>query len=186
MSRPERGLRQMAGGEDGARELGVLASVLQPVDFHERFREQQTSPLTPIGRMVDFVVPDPPERQRLQRLVAAYLAATDAEVRRAKREEMEVTFRSWVGTVPALDELASRQPLVAEMAVRREELPRLGLLGLEAMGLIEAGRKAGPEWVVGQRALLARAGEHVELVDFVVLDSLKELVDAAELEPVSR
>jgi hexosaminidase len=74
---PERGLRQLAGGENEARALQVLASVLQPVDFHVRSVEQHTSPLTPLDRLIDFTRPDPPAKHNFQMLVNNYLHDRD-------------------------------------------------------------------------------------------------------------
>jgi hypothetical protein len=53
------------------------------------------------------------------------------------------------------------------------------MLGIEAIGMIEAHRAASPEWSTAQTALLTEAAEHVALTDFVVLGPLKDLVAAA-------
>lgn len=179
ISTPQRGLRQLAGSEAGGEALAVLTSVLQPVDFPERSHEQHTSPLTPIGRLVDFTTPDPPSRQAFSLLVAAYLHDTDAAARQLHKEQLERTFRSWIVASPELDGLAAANPLISEIRVRREELPELGLLGLQGMGYLESHRPPPEEWIATQKALLRRAGEHTELVDFVVLEPLEELVTAA-------
>ncbi|MBS1823403.1 MAG: family 20 glycosylhydrolase, partial [Acidobacteria bacterium] len=56
-------LRELAGTEDiGA--LQVLASVLQPVPFGERYRGQHTSQITPLDLLVDAVRPDPASRRQ--------------------------------------------------------------------------------------------------------------------------
>jgi hexosaminidase len=112
-------------------------------------------------------------------LVSAYLNSSNASAHQLKKEKLESTFHSWIKTSPALDALAMSHPLIAEVSVRREELPNLGLLGLQAMGYIEAHRAPPPEWIATKRALLNRAGEHTELVDFVVLTPLGDLVTAA-------
>ena len=176
ISGPERGLRQLAGSEAGAWKLGVLASVLQPVDFSERYKQQHTSALTPMGRLVDFVRPDPPAQHDFRMLVESYLHDTASAAHESYRRQLEETFRSWINTAPTLDALAATRPLIAEVKVRREELPRLGLLGLEAMGYVEAHSTPSTEWIDAQTALLKKAGEHVELTDFVVLGPLSELV----------
>jgi hexosaminidase len=84
ISGPQRGLRQLAGvnaSEQAA--LAVFDSVLQPVDFHERAREQHTAESTPIGRLVDYSVPDPPSRRDLAAMVNARLQARDDTERAA-------------------------------------------------------------------------------------------------------
>ncbi|RXS94280.1 beta-N-acetylhexosaminidase [Silvibacterium dinghuense] len=177
LSGPERGLRQIAGSEEGAESLSVLASVLQPVDFHERYAEQHTSQRTPIGHLVDFVHPDPPMKEALAAMVETYLHSTDPAEHKNALAALESLFQSWVSSRPALDQLAVDHPFIAEMQQRREQLPRLGLLGLESLGYIEAKQHPSAAWLDQQKQLLSDAGKHVELTDFVVLDPLNALLD---------
>ena len=179
ISGPQRGLRQMAGGEVGAEQLAVLASVLQPVSFEERSSAQHTSPLTPLDHMIDFTRPDPPARHRISLLVSDYLQDKDPAGRAEQRRVLEAPFRSWIEAGPALDRLAATNPFVAEISTRREQLPRLGRLGVEALESIETHRKPSPEWVSSEEMLLKQAAEHTELTDFVCLDPLRALVQAA-------
>jgi len=179
VSTPQVGMRQLAGSEAGGQQLSVLASVLQPVTFGERYKEQRTSPLTPIGLFVDFTRPDPPAGHQLQTLVAAYLHETDPTARAADKRQLEQIFHSWIDAAPALTELATTRPLVRQMSVRIEQLPRLGSLGLEALGYIESQQKPPTTWTATQRSLLATSAKHVELTDFVVLSPLSDLLDRA-------
>ncbi|HEY1995064.1 MAG TPA: family 20 glycosylhydrolase, partial [Edaphobacter sp.] len=68
------GLRHISGPEVLRRNLllerdpkalEVLASVLEPVSFHERYEGQHTNGLTTLNRLVDAVVADPPSRQEI-------------------------------------------------------------------------------------------------------------------------
>jgi hexosaminidase len=179
ISTPQKGLRQLAGSETGAQELSVLASVLQPVDFHERYAEQHTSALTPIGRLVDFTRPDPPSKHQFQILVDAYLRETEPAARQSYAQQLEETFHRWIATTPALDSLAQTHPLIAEISVRRQQLPQLGLLGLQVMGHLEAKSTPTAAWTATQENLLKQAAEHTELVDFVVLPPIEKLLKAA-------
>jgi hexosaminidase len=180
ISTPQRGLRQLAGSEAGAEKLAALTSILQPVDFSERSTEQHTSPLTPIGRLVDFTTPDPPARLMFSQLMAAYLHDTDTAARQLHRGQLERTFRSWITNASEIDALAATDPLIGEVSARRKELPELGLLGLQGLGYIEAHRAPPSDWIAAEVALLKRAAEHTELVDFVVLEPLSSLVMATQ------
>jgi hexosaminidase len=177
ISTPEMGMRQLAGSEAGGQQLSVLASVLQPVTFGERYNEQHTSPLTPIGLFVDFTRPDPPARQQLQELVTAYLHDTDPTAHANHKRELGQLFHSWIDAAPALNELATTRPLVRQMSVRIDELPRLGSLGLEALAYIESQQKPPAAWAAAQRTLLEASAKHVELTDFVVLPPLNDLLN---------
>jgi hexosaminidase len=179
ISTPQRGLRQLAGSEAGAQQLAVLTSVLQPVNFPERFKEQHTSALTPIGRLIDFTRPDPPSQHLFRSLVDSYLHETNPALKQSDAQQLEQTFHTWIATTPALDAIAQTNPLIAEVSLRRQELPRLGLLGLQAIGYLEAKSAPTPAWTATQNDLLQQAAVHKELVDFVVLPPLQELLKAA-------
>jgi hexosaminidase len=179
ISTPQRGLRQLADSEAGGVELGVLASVLQPADFEIRAEQQHTSPLTPIGSFIDFTRPDPPAQHDFQILVDQYLIDSNSTARQLHKEQLEVIFRSWIAVSPELDELAATRPLLAETNERRKELPRLGLLGLQSLGYIEANAAPPPDWTAAEKELLKNAADHTEMVDFVVLTPLKKLFDTA-------
>ncbi|ADV82263.1 beta-N-acetylhexosaminidase [Terriglobus saanensis] len=178
LSTPQRGLRQLAGSDAGAAKLAFFTSLLQPVDFHERGKEQHTSPLTPIGRLVDFTTSDPPSRRLLDAQIHAYLQATDPRMREMHREELMDTFFRWLEVSSDLNTLAANHPLIAEVRVRREELPALASLGIQSIGYLESHTMPSAEWTAAQTGLLSRAAEHKELVDYVVLDSLSVLLNA--------
>jgi hexosaminidase len=179
ISTPQRGLRQLAGSEAGGVELGVLASVLQPADFEVRAEQQHTSPLTPTDRFIDFTRPDPPAQHDFQILVDQYLIDSGSTARQLHKEQLEVIFRSWIAVSPELDELAATRPLLAETRERRNQLPRLGLLGLQSLGYIEANAAPPPGWTAAEKELLQNAADHTGMVDFVVLTPLKKLFDTA-------
>lgn len=180
ISGPKRGLRQLAGTEqDGA--LQLFASTLQPVDFGERYREQRTSQLTALDRLVDALRPDPPLRRELDALVEGALHgdAVDAQ-------KLESIFRSWVNAAPELERLAAGSPLLQEAASRMNDWPKLGEMGFEALGYLRPGSMAPAGWKEKQTTLLAKAAKPQELVSFVVLGSLGKLVDAVkEGDPVA-
>ena len=58
--------------------LNVLASVLEPVSFGERYESQRTNGYTTLDRLVDSVVADPPSRQTIAGEV--YAIAPDVKV----------------------------------------------------------------------------------------------------------
>jgi hexosaminidase len=179
ISTPQMGMRQLAGSETGAEQLSILASVLQPVTFGERYNEQHTSPLTPIGLFVDFSRPDPPVQHQFRELVTAYLRDTDTATHASDKRQLEKLFHSWIDAGPALAALANTHPLVQQMSVRIDQFSKLGALGLDALGYIESQQKPAATWTATQRSLLQTSARHVELTDFVVLSPLGDLLDRA-------
>src|SRR6201999_2843954 len=66
-------MRRSISGEVNPTALTILAGVLEPVSFGERSETQHTDSHTPLDRLVDTVVPDPPSRFEIAQDVDAVL-----------------------------------------------------------------------------------------------------------------
>jgi hexosaminidase len=173
ISGPARGLRQLAGSEqDGS--LALFAETLQPVDFHVRSGKQHPSPATVFDKLVDSVRPDPPLQHELPILVAAALHGDTASMAR-----LDSLFHSWVEAAPALDRLQVGSPRLREAAVHIEAWPKLGSMGIQALAYLRAGNQPPAGWLDAQTVILHNAVKPAELLDFVVLTPLQQLVEAA-------
>jgi hexosaminidase len=179
ISGPESGLRQLAGSEEGGTELAVLVSTLSPVAFGERYQQQKTSQLTPMGNAVDYTRPDPPAREDFRLLVERYLHSSSPAEHTAAHQQLENLFQSWIASGPALDNIAAQHPKLGQLSLRRVQLPRLGALGMQCLDSIDSQSARGGAWLEEQSALLKAAADHSELTDFVVLPPLQQLLDAA-------
>lgn len=178
LSTPERGLRQLTGGDSEALEL--FASVVQPVDFHERYFEQHTSPLTPMSNVVDFVVPDPLSRIQFSELVTRYLHSVGnpaSTEHAADRAQLQAIFQSWITAASRLNAQAETNPQLATVATRRKQWTQLASMGLQAITLIESQSPAPEDWLTSQKELLKSSAQPQELVDFVIFQPLNELLD---------
>jgi hexosaminidase len=179
ISGPQSGLRQLAGGEEGAAQLAVLASTLSPVSFGERYHQQRTSQLTPMGNPVDYLRPDPALRENLLLIADRYLHSTSPAEHSAARQQLESLFQSWIDSGPRLDSLAADNPRLRQLSERRVQLVKLGTLGVQALKAIDSHKAPSAAWIEQQNALLKEAGSHAELTDFVVLPPLQQLLEAA-------
>src|SRR5246127_654875 len=63
--------------------LDLMASVIEPVSFHDRYQGQKTDSLTALDRLVDAVVTDPPARQTIAAEVNAVVDPSHAVDRAA-------------------------------------------------------------------------------------------------------
>jgi hexosaminidase len=178
ISGPWTGLRSIMGTDAGARDLAVLTSALTPASFSDRYEQQRTSALTPMGNVVDYTRPDPPLRHQMQVLVRTYLQGTGTAKQAAGRD-LEALFATWIDTMPRLEAATPRRPLLQGVAVRREQLQQLGQVGIEALGYLKEGRQADGAWLSRSRALLKSAAKHQEILDFAVLPPIEALVAAA-------
>jgi hexosaminidase len=175
-------MRRSISGEVNPTALTTLASVLEPVSFGERYKGQHTDGHTPLDRLVDTVVPDPPSRFEIAQDVDAVLNksadSTSAEARLTRR------FMEWQEIAPTLAAEMQANPRMSDAAVRATQLGELGKIGLQALLNLDPNNSAygGPKLEAGnpqsQLAAIDDAAKPAALVRFTFLDSLKKLVAA--------
>ena len=174
LSAEDVGLRQLAGTAQ-IEPLRVLAGVLQPVGFDERYEMQHTSQLTPMDHLIDAVRPDPPSRHELQALVKTYLANHAP----AARAELVATFTNWIAAGPKALALMTAAPLLRDPAPRAQQLADLGTAGLEAVIFLDKHETPPAGWSQSKQAVIDDARKPVGLVRFTVLDPVSDLVKGA-------
>jgi hexosaminidase len=175
-------MRRSISGEVNPRALTTLAGVLEPVSFGERSETQHTDGHTPLDRLVDTVVPDPPSRFEIAQDVDAVLTktadSTAAEARLTRR------FMEWQEIAPSLAAQMQANPRMSDAAVRATQLGELGRIGLQALLNLDPNNTTygGPKLEAGnppsQLATIDDAAKPAALVRFTFLDSLKKLVAA--------
>ncbi|HEX6495865.1 MAG TPA: family 20 glycosylhydrolase [Acidobacteriaceae bacterium] len=175
-------MRRSISGEVNPTALTTLAGVLEPVSFGERSETQHTDGHTPLDRLVDTVVPDPPSRFEIAQDVDAVLNktadSTAAEARLTRR------FMEWQEIAPLLATQMQANLRMSDAAIRATQLGELGKIGLQALLSLDPNNSAygGPKLKAGnpqsQLAMIADAAKPAALVRFTFLDSLKKLVQA--------
>jgi len=179
ISGPQRMQRQLAGAVFMPK-FSVLTAVLEPVSFGERYHLQHTDQLTPLDRLVDAVVPDPPSKHDFALAVQELLADTPQHERR--RAELEQLFRAWQDTAPTLQFLMQRSPRLADDAPRAQQLAQMGIIGTEALYFLRSPSAVPAGWQKAKLAEITAMEQQESLVRFTVLEPLKQLVLAAGVE----
>ena len=175
ISGPQKMRRNLAQAQYPA-DLETLAAVLEPVSFHERYQSQRTGTLTPLDRLVDAVVADPPSRFIIAQLVTGALS-TDKDAATA-RHALRRRFQSWVDAFPGLEATIASSPRLSDAAPRAQQLTQLGQAGLQALDALD-GKPVPAGWKDQQSALIKEASNLVALTRFTFLPSLQTLIDAA-------
>jgi hexosaminidase len=203
------GLRHISGPETVRRNLllardpealDVLASVLEPVDFHERSGLQHTNGWTALDRLVDAVVADPPSRQQVAGDVDAIagdvtvppladpklqldlsgdvpegsVPSSEVAVRRLRQR-----FLSWQAAEARLLEDVQQTPRLSDAGVRAGQLGELAGVGLSSLAYLESHTVPPAGWQAQQMSILDAAAQPSALVRFTILHSLRKLVVAA-------
>jgi hexosaminidase len=174
---PKRLRRNLAGSET-PEALDVMAAVVEPATFGQRYQAQRTDRLTSLDRLVDAVVTDPPARQEIAREVDAVLSA-DAGARKAAAMKLRRRFEAWQEAGPEIEAMAGSSARLSDEADRGRQLGELGAAGLEALAFLEVHGAAPGGWLDARKAMLVEAEKPSGLVRFVFLPDMKRLVEAA-------
>ncbi|HTX76530.1 MAG TPA: family 20 glycosylhydrolase [Terracidiphilus sp.] len=175
---PEK-LRRNIAGTVHPEALDVLASIVEPISFGERYGAQHTDRLTALDRLIDAVGPDPPARQQIEQQVEMALDGKSPADREAGRMELRQRFTVWVQASPHVLALTATTPRLNDEETRARQLGELGATGLEALAFLESHTTASQGWLDDRRKTLADADQASGLVRFVCLPSLQKLVEAA-------
>jgi hexosaminidase len=180
--------------------LEVLASVLEPVSFHERYGGQHTNGLTTLDRLVDAVVADPPSRQEIADDVDALAVGItvpppsdpklqvdlSGDVPSSLAPSTEVAlgrlrqrFLSWQAALPRLLENVQETPRLSDAGIRAEQLGELAQVGLSALTYLQTHTAPPAGWQAQQMSILDAAEQPSALVRFTFLHSMRKLVLAA-------
>lgn len=178
ISGPQKLRRNLMGRLD-PEALDVMASVIEPVSFHDRYHGQKTDGLTALDRLVDAVGADPPSRQAIAREVEAVVNAGHPAERAAAEMALRRRFVRWQEAAPVLEAWAQRSVRLSDIAGRAQQLGNLARVGLEALSYMDARTQPASGWAEGQMAVIADAEKPSALVRFVFLPELRKLVDAA-------
>ena len=169
-------MRRSISGKVNPTALTVLAGVLEPVSFGERSETQHTDSHTPLDRLVDTVVPDPPSRFEIAQDVDAVLNKTSESTEAKAR--LTARFEEWKLVAPSLAAQMLQNPRMSDAALRATQLGELGQVGLQSLGGCSNPSPLTGDFKQAQLHSIADATEPVALVRFTFLDSLKKLVES--------
>jgi hexosaminidase len=178
ISGPQKLRRNLMGTLD-PEPLEVMAGVIEPVSFHERYEGQKTDGLTALDRLVDAVVADPPSRQAIAREVDAAVDASYPGERLAAEMALRRRFMQWEQVSPVLEAWAHRSVRLSDIEGRAQQLGDLARVGLEALEYMDAHTQPPAAWQDSRTALISDAEKPSALVRFVFLPELRKLVEAA-------
>lgn len=178
----DRMLREIMGTRD-LEAFSVFLDTLMPASFGQRAHGQKTTQLTPLTRLVDAVVPDPPSERRLRALVDGLLA--DKPNFQQNGLELNQMFAAWRNSAPIVSQIVESHPQLQEAAPRAAELDGLGQLGQEALNYLQTRTSPPAQWLADCTKKLDEAAKPKGLVRYAVADSLRKLVQAATVPGVS-
>jgi hexosaminidase len=182
ISGPQKLRRNLMGAAD-PEPLDVMAAVIEPVGFHDRYHAQKTDALTSLNRLVDAVVADPPSRQEIAREIDGVVNPKDAGSRAAAEFALRRRFMQWQQAAPVLQAWAHRSVRLSDIEGRARQLGALAEVGLDALSFLDTHAQPASGWKYTEMAVIYDAEKPAALVRFVFLPDLGKLVDAAAKTP---
>ncbi len=166
---------RLLSGQRGVEPLHDLLAYTMPVSFGQRSRQQRTTQLTPLTRLVDAARPDPWSRSGMMRLaerVAAGPRAAETEM-----AELGRIFAGWRELPARVGDLTTTVPLASDGVAAAAALARLATLGQEALGYLS--RDGAPAvWKTATRAELETLAGPQDLLRITGVEAVRILVDA--------
>ena len=178
ISGPQKLRRDLMGTRD-PEPLDLMASIVEPVSFHDRYQGQKTDSLTSLDRLVDAVVADPPSRQAIAREVSAVVQTGHPGERAAAEMALRRRLMQWQEAALVLEALAHRSVRLSDIDTRARQLGALAQVGLESLSYMETHATPVAGWQDSQMAVITEAEKPSALVRFVFLPDLRKLVETA-------
>jgi hexosaminidase len=150
------------------------------------YREQKTiTQQTPLTALGDIAIADPPAARHFAELIKDFLQEVShpeaAEVH--YRDQLLEEFRRWHIMQLSLQALASVTPAFRDAEGTAKDLTDLGTAGEEAVTYFKLGLAPPESWSELQTLLLSRAKTPKGLLRVAVIDSMQQLITAANNLP---
>ena len=167
-------LQRLAGGR--ADELRPLADVVEPVKNYQRGRTRDYTQQTPLVALVDAARPESDAAREFNHLVDAFLADP---ARRTGGGAIRARLLEWQGIESRLRPLLESNALLRDAAPTASRASALASAGLEALGFVEQGLPAPPDWASERTSLVAAAKPTASALEVAFRPGVQKLVEAA-------
>jgi hexosaminidase len=172
-SHTDRFLRRIMNGPDIA-PLAHLLGFAEPVTLGQRVHGGPTTQMTPLVQVVDAAQPDPPNRWRIQQLVADVIASPRTNV--AAHDTLAEWFSDWRDLAPRVHDAGNRSPLAQGAIPAADALARVGTIGLATLEARKSGMPLSQAWTDSAKVILTAADKPQGLLHLVVVPAVRRLL----------
>src|SRR5829696_296731 len=169
-------LRRLVRNEDIG-PLKTLVSVIEPVKEYRRYQQRPQTMLSPLTGAVDAATADSEVARKFSWMVNEFL--NDAPRFQLYRTELGQMLADWQTSGASLEPVIDRSPALKEIKPLAQNLSHLGETGLEAISYLKFGIPPPREWRETSLAKVDEAAKPYGALEFVVIGSVKQLVNAA-------
>jgi hexosaminidase len=164
--------------------LRTLVSIIEPVKEYRRYQQRPQTMLSPLTGVVDATLPDSEAARKFAWMVKELL--DDAPRYQLYRSELSQMLADWQTSGASLGPMIDRSPALKEIKPLADNLSDLGETGLEAISYLKLGMPPPREWRETSLAKIEEAAKPYGALEFVVIGSMKQLVNAAAATDTSR
>lgn len=166
-------LRRLCRGADIG-PLKILVDTLTPIILYDRpdWRERYTQ-LTPLTRLVDAAIPDPPASRRFRKMVHRFLENPDPTLLIKIKKQL----LTWKNNHRKLRPIIDQSPVLREIEALSENLSRIAALGLECLEQIDRRKNADKIWIERQMAFLKLCKEPQADMKLLVVTPVEKLLE---------
>jgi hexosaminidase len=157
--------------------LKTLVSIVEPVKEYRRYQQRPQTMLSPLTGVVDATLPDSEAARKFAWMVEGFLA--DAPRFQLYRSELGQMLAAWQTSGAMLEPLIDRSPSLKEVKPLAANLSVLGETGLEALSYLKLGVPPTAEWRTASLLKMDEAAKPYGALEFVVIPSMKKLINAA-------
>ena len=157
--------------------LRTLVSIIEPVKEYRRYQQRPQTMLSPLTGVVDATTPDSDAARKFAWMVKEFL--DDAPRYQLYRAELSQMLADWQTSGASLGPMIDRSPALKEIKPHAHNLSHLGETGLEAISYLKLGMPPPREWRETSLAKVDEAAKPHGALEFVVIGSVKQLVNAA-------
>jgi hexosaminidase len=168
-------LQRLAGKNNDAEPLHVLADVLEPVKGYARPHTRQYETTTPLNRLVDAVRPESDAGRNFAAKTQAFLSKPDSFL---ESNVLMTQLTLWQDNHQRLQPLLENNLLLQEIVPVSQNLFAVAATGMQALRYLSAGGRAPGLWREQQLAFLKEAQKpQAEMLNTIV-PSVQKLVEA--------
>ena len=169
-------LRRLVRSDDFG-PLKTLVSVIEPVKEYRRYQQRPQNMLSPLTGVVDAATPDAEGARKFSWMVKEFL--NDGPRYQLYRPELSQMLAEWQSAGASLGPIIDRSPSLKEIKPHAHNLSQLGDVGLEAVSYLKLGMPPPRDWRETTLAKVEEAAKPYGALEFVVISSVKQLVNAA-------
>jgi len=152
--------------------LKIFIQTVAPVQNYERHKSRTYTVFSPLTRVVDAAVPDPPLPREFESMVADYLSTGD----RAIENRIINYLILWKDNHNSLKELIEISPVLKEIEPLSENLSIISALALERISIKERGQTPDPRWIERAKRTLEKAKKPVAELELLVAEPIEKLI----------